>query len=46
MLSIFKLALELVVAAIFVIAGIKLGAKYPTLSAKVNTLLSWAKKEV
>lgn len=46
MIGLFKLAFEVAAALALFIGGIKFGAKFPNLTAKIDSFLSFAKSQL
>jgi len=45
MFTLIKLAIDLGVAVVFFVGGIKFQVKFPNAAAKINSFISWAKTQ-
>jgi hypothetical protein len=46
MFTLIKLVIDLAVAIVFFVGGVKVAVKYPDFAAKINSFVSWAKSEI
>ncbi len=46
MFTLIKLAIDVAVAVVFFVGGIKFSAAFPNATAKINSFVSWAKTTI